>query len=107
MSTVVQQGHIITDATTTGATALLGPVKSGRRTFQATVAGTGAVSATVVIQASNDGVNPLTLTTLSLSGTTSASLPFAVSDPWVYIGVNITAISGTGAKVNVWTGTEW
>lgn len=107
MATVVQTGHLVIGAIATGVTALRGPVKSGRRSFQATVVGTGAVGATVVIQVSNDGVTPATLTTLTLSGTTSATLIFDTPAPYAYIGANITAISGTGATVDVYTGTNW
>lgn len=72
-------------------------------TYQATVSGTGAVSATIVIDVSNDGVNAVTtaLGTITLSGTTSASDGFTTSAPWKYVRARITAISGTNATVNV------
>ena len=70
-------------------------------TVQATVSGTGAVSATVAIEGSNDGTNWLTLGTITLRGTTSATDGFAFSAPWVYIRSNCTAISGTGAALSV------
>ena len=46
-------------------------------TYQATVSGTGVVTATVVIDVSNDGTNAVgtALGTISLSGTTTASYP--------------------------------
>jgi hypothetical protein len=70
-------------------------------TFQATVTGTGAVTATVVIDCSNDGSNwcATALGTISLSGTTSSSDGFTTTAPWKYIRARVTAISGTGATV--------
>jgi len=71
--------------------------------IQATVAGTGAVTATVQIEASNDGINPLTtlVGSITLSGTTSTSDGFTTDSPWKYIRAKVTAISGTSALVDV------
>lgn len=76
------------------------------RTFQATLTGTGALTATVVIEVSNDGVGWLSdaTSTLSLSGTNLASGGFSSSASWGYVRANVTAISGTGAKVTVTVG---
>lgn len=70
-------------------------------TFQATVTGTGAVSATVVIDCSNDGTNwcATALGTITLSGTTSAADGFTTTAPWKFIRARVTAVSGTGATV--------
>lgn len=75
----------------------------GANTYQATVAGAGAVTATVVVEVSNDGSNWLTLGTITLSGTTSASDGFAVGAGalWEFSRGNVTAISGTGAAVTL------
>lgn len=70
-----------------------------QKTAQATVSGTGAVTATVVIEVSNDGTNWITAGTITLSGTTSATDGFAINAPWLNIRGNVTAISGTGAAV--------
>lgn len=71
--------------------------------IQATVTGTGAVTGTVIIDVSNDGVNALSTSagTITLSGTTTASDGFVTASPWKYIRARITAISGTGATINV------
>lgn len=71
--------------------------------FQATVTGTGAVTATVVIDVSNDGTYAVstTLGTITLSGTNSSSDGFTTNAPWKYVRARVTAISGTGATVNV------
>ena len=63
--------NVFTNRTTTGTSEIIQPWGT-RRTIEATVTGTGAVSATVVVQISNDETNWLTLTTLTLSGTTTA-----------------------------------
>ena len=70
-------------------------------TMQATVSGTGTVTATVAIEVSNDNTNFVTLGTITLSGTTSATDGFAFNAPWVYIQSNCTAISGTSAALSV------
>ena len=71
--------------------------------IQASVTGTGAVGATIVIEMSNDGVNPLSTPagTITLSGTTSNADGFVTDAAWKFIRARITAISGTGATVNV------
>ena len=75
----------------------------GNRTFQAVITGTGALTGTILIQCSNDNVNFITLGTITLSGTTTASDGFASSGEWAfhraYIAQN--GITGTGAVVNV------
>lgn len=72
-------------------------------TFQTTVVGTGAVSATVTFEVSNDGVYAVTtlLGTTTISGTTSASDGFTTQASWKYVRANVTAISGTSAAVTV------
>lgn len=76
------------------------------RTFHAMVIGTGAVSATILLETSNDGVHWITpgLTTFSLTGTTIAQAAFASVESWAFVRANITAISGTGAAVTVLMG---
>lgn len=74
--------------------------------IQASVVGTGAVAASVVIEVSNGGGQWLELGTITLSGTTSDSDGFAYSARWSLIRARLTSISGTGAAVTcVMTGT--
>ena len=75
-------------------------------TFQAVVTGTGTVSATVTIEYSNDGINVCSTVggTITLSGTTTSSDGFTSSSPWKYARANVTAVSGTGATVQVYMG---
>lgn len=75
-------------------------------TFQAILTGTGALSATIDIEYSNDGVNPCATVggTITLSGTTLVSDGFASTAAWKYVRVNVTALSGTNATVKVLMG---
>ena len=96
-------GNLMVDQTTTGAGSTYGPGTSGEKTYQATVTGTGAVTATVLIQASNNPTNLgwVTLGTITLSGTTTDTDGFATQAGWGYCRANVTAISGTSASVDV------
>ncbi len=94
---------IMVDKTTTGAGSAHFK-DSPHATFQATVTGTGAVTATVDIEVSNDGTNwaDTAAGTITLSGTTTHSDGFTTTNaPWKYVRANVTAISGTGASVDV------
>lgn len=76
------------------------------RTYQATVTGTGAVTATVEIHVSQ---NPATLGwvllgTITLSGTTTDSDGFSSEAAWAYTKAVLTAVTGTGATVNAGLG---
>lgn len=75
-------------------------------TFQGNVTGTGAVTATIVIDCSNDAVNWVAtpLGTITLSGTTSSSDGFTTTAPWKYVRARVTAITGTGATAQVYMG---
>lgn len=101
---------LLSNATTTGAGVAWHPrdVPATNtynfHSFQAsgnTSASTGA--ATVLIEVSNDGVNYLTLGTITLTlGTSATSDGFAVINTWEYYRANLSAISGTGATVSVY-----
>jgi len=69
--------------------------------YQAVVAGTGAVSVTVTIQVSNDGSNWETFGTLAPSGTTTATDKLNGDAPWALHRAVTSSISGTGATVSV------
>lgn len=75
--------------------------------FNAYVAGTGAVTATVLIEATNDKTvsgSWFTLATITLSGTTTASDGFATLADWPFVRARSTAVSGTGAAITVTVG---
>ena len=72
--------------------------------FTATEAGTGAVTATVIIEASNDPTvttSWLTLGTITLSGTTTAQDGFSYAGLPANVRPRLSTISGTGAAVIV------
>lgn len=101
----VRNGFPNTGVTVTGAGAWLYK-DSPNATFQAVVSGTGAVTATVTIEFSNDGINALATLggTITLSGTTVVSDGFSTASSWKYWRANVTAITGTGATVQVFHG---
>lgn len=58
-------------------------------------------SATIDIEVSNDGSTYITACTITLSLTTTTSADgCGIAIPWIYVRMNVTAISGTGAAVS-------
>lgn len=98
-------GVLLENATATGYGAWFGPTQVGPKTAQAHVQGTGAVAATVQIEVTNKptlATSAITAMTINLSGTTTAVDGAVINTPtWGYYRANVTAISGTGATVNV------
>ena len=81
--------------------------QGGTVKFQAHLAGTGAVSVTVVLQVTNTPATTtswMDLATISLSGTTTAVDGYATVADWPCVRAKTTAISGTGATVVVTMG---
>lgn len=75
------------------------------RTYQATVTGTGAVSATVIIEASNDLTGWVELGTMSPSGANMASAGMVSQTMWRHVRARCTAISATSSvKVTMGSG---
>lgn len=91
---------MISGATSTATSPVFG--LHGGGAFQAKVTGTGAVTATVLIEVSIDGDNWLELSTITLSGTTSASDGFVSMGGWTNVRARLTAITGTGAAATVY-----
>lgn len=98
-------GHMLSPngetSTATGGTT--GKSDSGRKTFQASVSGTGLVTATVIIQASHfpDIHGWVDLGTITLAQTTQHSDGFTSESSWPYFRARLTAITGTAAKAYV------
>jgi len=67
--------------------------------YQATVQGSGSVSATVIIEVSNDRVGWITdgTATLVLSGTDVASAGFVSTATWAYSRARLTSISASSS----------
>lgn len=95
---------LILNRTSTG----VGDVLSAKQqaTFQAVGATTsGSGAATVEIKGSNDGVNFITIATISLTlGTAQTTDGVVIEAPWGSYLANLSAISGTGANVQVIAG---
>lgn len=99
--------QLLTGKTTTGAGRAFTLTGEGsvvaNRTFHASgTTSSGSGAATINVEVSNDNSNWLVLGTITLTlGTTSTSDAFASTAAWVYARGNVTAISGTGASVNL------
>lgn len=72
-----------------------------KMSLQGFVVGTGAVSATVIVEGSNNGTDWVTISTLTMSGTTRAADGGVLQTFFQQIRARVSAISGTGAKVSV------
>jgi alpha-L-arabinofuranosidase len=96
--------RLITDRTTNGSSeAFQCPSRAAHRLYMATIAGTGAVAATVTFEGSCDGDSWLPIATaFSLTASDFDSEAVAVVAPWPQVRVTVASISGTGAKVNAW-----
>lgn len=68
---------------------------------QATILGSGAVAATVDIQASNDGIGWLQMARFYLAGTDFDSCGFGRKIPWAFVRGKVVSISGSSASVTV------
>ena len=97
---------LLNAATTTGAGSSGGPAPSGRKSFHAVLTGTGAVSAVMEVQGSNDNSNWGVLAVLSPSGTTTAAAQVELEASWLYYRGNVVSISGTGAAITVTVGEQ-
>lgn len=82
------------------------PLPQGPKVIQASLQGTGAVSATIIVETSNekDFDFPIYTGTIVLSGTTKASDAFAINSNPPFIRGRLTAISGTDAAVSLTVG---
>ena len=92
----------ITTATGQGVT-LNPPNNFQLRKVHAKIAGTGAVAATIIVDGrSPDKPDWAPEFTISLSGTTTDAYRGTLTDNGAEYRGRITAISGTGATVNLW-----
>ena len=73
------------------------------KTFNASIRGTGVVSATINILGSNlpDADTYVVLATLTLSGTTLALESGVVDAPWAYTQAELVSVSGNNPLVNL------
>lgn len=79
--------------------------QAGDHTFSASLAGSGSISATVLIEVSNDLLGWATLTTLTLSGTGSASAQSSQTASHAYWRATVSSITA-GASLTVVAATE-
>lgn len=99
---------VMTLANNVTATGAQSPLKSisGGKTYQVTGATTaGAGSAVAAVQCGNNGTNWDTLGTITLTlSTTSSSDSFVSIDRCMFVRVNLTTLTGTGASVSATMG---
>jgi len=105
MAAITKQGGalMISGATTT-TTGDVFDLAVDNSTYQATVTGTGAVSATIEIYVSNDRTHWILGRTITLAGTTTHTDGGGIVLKWNFVRADITAISGTDATVSVSAG---
>lgn len=97
---------ILSDATIAGDSGVTSTPVNGKLTIQIVGSATsGAGAASVPIYVSNDNVNWLLKTAISLTfGTTEVSAGYELDYPWAYVKLYVDSISGTGAKVSGYIG---
>jgi hypothetical protein len=109
---------LLNGVTADGVGSVVSSFPQGTRVFQVKLGGTsGTVSASVKLYATNDalcltdqtGCAQKLLTTFVLSGTAGANADIAadtnfyeVTSPWKYYWMEVTGLTGTGAKVSGW-----
>lgn len=69
---------------------------------QAKVAGTGAVTADVAVEVSNNNTDWITSTTIALTDTDEDVDGAAISAAWAYYRLTLTNLTGTGATCTAW-----
>lgn len=103
-STAVTQANAYFRPDMTGQQVYAAGVPNGA-TFTYVSPSTGTLSAnataTATVQARFQDINWVTLGTITLSGTVAASDGFATASAWKWVRVNVSAITGTGATVQV------
>lgn len=105
-STPVSQ-YVLLNGVTTTATGTgfdLSGVTNDERNFVVYLAGTGAVTATVILEVSNNNTHWGDLATFTLSGTGSDTEVYVSDEAWQYVRGRVSAISGTGAAVTMTMG---
>ena len=91
-----------TSAAITGPAILSNPLASVKA-IHAILKGTGAITATVIIEASNtpDAEAWLEMGVITMSGTTVKAEGLIVDVQWLYTRARLTTITGTAAKIYV------
>ena len=106
MSTIVLLSNVTTTATGAAQNVQALRIPTDNKTFQATgQTSSGAGTASVNVEVSNDNANWIVAGTIGLElGTTSATDGFVVSSNWTYVRGRVSSLSGTGATVSLFMG---
>jgi hypothetical protein len=70
--------------------------------FQGVVSGTGAVTATILIEGSLNGVHWTTIGTITLTDTTVDVDKVATVERWAFVRATTSNVTGTGATVSLY-----
>jgi hypothetical protein len=94
-------GYTLFNAVTTNSTSDIASPERGRRVIKASIAGIGAISATVTWYGNDvsSTTNSIVLATSTLSGTTSDVSGADIPAQWPYMYAVISSITGTSAAV--------
>lgn len=77
------------------------PGIGGRASFQAILTGTGALTADIRIEGSNNGIHWIELMSFAMSGNASVTDGGVTDASWAWVRARIESISGTGASATV------
>lgn len=104
-------GTMFSGVTATGAQSSAGPdARQYPKSFHGYIAGSGNITATIVVQASNFPTAPtlagqwVTVGTITLSGSAAVSDGFASEAPWQWYRGNITAMSNVNTVAALYVG---
>lgn len=95
--------HYLLDNVTAAGNGPIAAITPRFRSYDVILTGTGAVTATVLIKATNapsNASNFKTLKTFTLSDTDRTTDGFQSDVPWAYMQAEVTAITGTIASVD-------
>ena len=92
---------VLLDAVAAPVTSNNGLMSSDNWTIQGTVQGTGAITATINIEYSNDGIAWMPGPQIVLTGSTLVTDGFFGSEHWIMCKATLASVTGTGAAVTV------
>lgn len=104
-------GTMFSNVTATGAQSTAGPdARQYPKSFHGYIAGSGNITATIVVQVANTPIAPtvagqwVTLGTITLSGSAAVSDGFSSEAPWQWYRGNITAMSNANTVAALYVG---
>lgn len=90
---------VLHDAAEAPVVSNIGIIGEADHSVQSSLVGTGALTATINIDYSNDLIGWLPGPQIVLSGTTLVTDAFHSAEKWIYCKATLVSITGTGAKL--------